>query len=69
MMFNYISCYKTKKGDRIAYLGLRRLHRGIIYPGVIIYSWPYFGVFDVEEILEWLGWKGKGLHSSPFLLW
>jgi len=69
MMFNYISCYKTKKGDRIAYLGLRRLHRGIIYPGVIIYSWPYFGVFDVEEILEWLGWKGKGLHSPPFLLW
>ncbi len=68
IMFNYISCYKTKRGDRIAYLGLRRIHRDMVYPGIIIYSSPYFGVFDSDEVLGWLGWKGRKLRAPPFLL-
>jgi len=69
IMFNYISCYKAKAGKNIAYLGLRRLSRGFTYYGAIIYSEPYFGIYDIEEILGWFGLKGKGLRAPPFLLW
>jgi len=69
IMFNYISCYKTKEGSQIACLGLRRLSRGFTYYGGIIYSAPYFGVYDLEEILSWFGLKAKGLRAPPFLEW
>jgi len=69
IMFNYISCYKTKEGKNITYFGLRRLSRGFTYYGVIIYSEPYFGVYDIEEVFSWFGVKGKGLRAPPFLLW
>ncbi len=69
VMYNYINCYKTVVGESIAYLGLERLTRNFTYHGVIIYSWPYFGVFDVEEILGWFGLKGKGLRAPPFWEW
>jgi|GEM_PF-5403295 len=68
VMFNYISCYKTKKGGKIAARGLRSLHRDMTYQGIIIYSAPYFGVFDADEVFGWLGFKGKGLRPPPFLL-
>lgn len=68
VMFNYISCYRTKKGGKIAFRGLRSLHRNMTYHGIIIYSAPYFGVFDTEEVFGWLGFKGKGLSPPPFLL-
>ena len=68
LMFNFITCYKTKEGNRISYLGLERLHRDMTYYGVIIYSCPYFGVFDLEEVLKWIGWKGRGLRAPPFLM-
>jgi len=68
VMFNYISCYKTKKGGKIAFRGLRSLHRNMTYHGIIIYSAPYFGVFDTEEVFGWLGFKGKGLSPPLFLL-
>jgi hypothetical protein len=68
VMFNYISCYKTKKGGKIAFRGLRSLHRDMTHHGIIIYSAPYFGVFDTEEVFGWLGFKGKGLSPPRFLL-
>jgi len=69
VMFNYISCYKTTAGKNMAYLGLRRLSGNFTYYGAIIYSEPYFGVYDLEEILGWFGLKGRGLRAPPFLLW
>ena len=67
VMFNYITCYKTTDGRSFAYLGLERLSRGFTYYGAIIYSQPYFGIFDLEEVLGWFGLKGKGLRAPPFL--
>jgi hypothetical protein len=67
VMFNYITCFKTSDGRSFAYSGLKRLSRGFTYYGAIIYSQPYFGVFDLEEVLGWFGLKGKGLRAPPFL--
>jgi len=62
LIYNFISCFKTEKGDKLAGIGLVRLHDEIIWYGVVIYAYPHFGIFEIKEIAEWFGYKGKGLR-------
>ena len=66
MIYNFINCFKTEKGDKLAGIGLYRLHDEISWYGVVIYAYPHFGIFDIKEVLEWIGYKGKGLRGPPF---
>ena len=68
MMYNFIECFKTRKGDKLAGVGLTRLHDKISWYGVVIYAYPHFGIFEIKEIAEWFGYKGKGLRGPPFFI-
>jgi len=68
LIYNFINCFKTEKGDKLAGIGLVRLHDKISWYGVIIYAYPHFGIFEIKEIAEWLGYKGKRLRAPPVLI-
>jgi len=68
LIYNFISCFKTEKGDKLAGIGLVRLHDKISWYGVVIYAYPHFGIFEIKEIAEWFGYKGKGLRGPPILI-
>jgi len=68
LIYNFINCFKTEKGDELAGIGLVRLHDEISWYGVVIYAYPHFGIFEIKEIAEWFGYKGKGLRGPPFLI-
>lgn len=66
LIYNFITCFKTKQGDKLAGIGLTRLHIKISWYGIVIYAFPHFGIFDTKEVFGWLGYKGKGLRGPPF---
>ncbi|MCD6221131.1 transposase [bacterium] len=66
LIYNFINCFKTEKGNELAGIGLVRLDDKSWY-GVVIYAYPHFGIFEIKEIAEWFGYKGKG-QSAPFLI-
>jgi hypothetical protein len=68
LIYNFITCYKTEQGDKLAGIGLTRLHNNISWYGAVLYAWPHFGIFEVKEILGWIGFEGKGLRGPPFLV-
>ena len=38
LIYNFINCFKTEKGDKLAGIGLIRLHDEISWYGVVIYA-------------------------------
>jgi len=66
LIYNFINCFKTEKGDKLAGIGLIRLHDEISWYGVVIYAYPHFGIFEIKEIAEWFGYKGKGYSARKF---
>jgi hypothetical protein len=68
LIYNFINCFKTEKGDKLAGIGLIRLHDEISWYGVVIYAYPHFGIFEIKEIAEWFGYKGKGMRGPPVLI-
>ena len=66
LIYNFINCFKTEKGDKLAGIGLIRLHDEISWYGVVIYAYPHFGIFGIKEIAEWFGYKGKGHSATSF---
>jgi hypothetical protein len=55
LVFNFVTVFKTEAGDEMAELGLRRMHHNMSWLGVIVYSAPYFGILQADEILELVG--------------
>jgi len=68
LIYNFINCFKTERGDELKGVGLTRLHDKISWYGVVIYAYPHFGIFEIKEIAEWFGYKGKGLRGPPILI-
>jgi hypothetical protein len=57
VMFNMAQAYKTREGQRLADKGIRRLrseHFGSLQK-VVVYAGDYFGIFDIEELMQILG--------------
>lgn len=57
LMYNMVAAYKSNRAEKFLGRGVRYLRSDFIglVPRVIVYTYPYFAIFDIRELLTLLG--------------